>query len=187
MTHVVEAELKLAPDSVSTVKQIHFAVTQHVLVQTQSNVRVRDSVADSGAIGATGAVAVLPVVKMVSEVDRDAASITKLVHQQLVVQDQARIPAHAYRKNPASFVDLRNGAILATAMQAVEVLDLKLEIVNASIRMDYLAVPALVLQLTVGSAKVLLAVHGQIMARILLVMPHVGEVVPKLEPDHVVP
>ena len=187
MPHVVEAELKLSLDSAGTAKQIHFAVTQHVLVQPQSNVRVRDSIADSGAIGATGAVAVLHAVEMVSEVDREAALITKMAHQQMVVQDQARKPGHAYRKDLVSFVDLRNGAILGPAVQVVEILALNLEIVNASIRMGYLAAPALVLQLTVGNAKVLLAVHGQTMALILLVMPHVEVVVPKLEPDSVVP
>ena len=142
MAYVVEAELKLAPDSASTSKQIHSAVAQHVLVQKESNVHVR-IIADFGAIGATGAIAVPLVVEMlVSEVAGEAALITKMAHQQLVVQDQVRMPAYASRKDPVSFVDLRNGAILATAMQAVEVLDLKLETVNASIRMDNLAVPA---------------------------------------------
>ena len=72
---------------------------------------------------------------------------------------------------------------MGPAVQVVEILALILEIVNASIRMGYLAVPALVLQLTVGNAKVLLVFHGQIMDLILFVVPHVEVVVPKLEPD----
>ena len=145
--------------------------------------RHRDSTADSEAIGATGVVAALHAVEMVSEVAREAALITKLAHQQAVVQIR-HVNRHMLTARTLFLLPIY-------AMEQFWALQCRLwrfwlwSSKSSMHRSEWvtLRLLALVLQLTVGNAKVLLVVHGQIMDLILLVVPHAEVVVPKLEPD----